>query len=293
MKTKFRISTLLLSLIFLCLSLGALSSCKSETYGIYTLVADFSNGSPEPLHRFYEVELTKPLDDKSFTDISMELAGHLSSWTGLNFTLNSVTLDGDKLIVDWSENSTLMTGIGRVRREDFDLEDAASVNWFMMDSLASTLKQNAPFFAGMEVTVYYNSDGKPLQFANSEEMALIGMSGLPTDQPYEGSAFFVALANGAGKNPLSITWGGVYMNADETIRLGIGSYDGKSFDFLFTVNNIVNYEGVAELNYQNPLYADYEDYVFSFDGSDTITISGEGFFEGVYQRESESLESAG
>jgi hypothetical protein len=71
--------------------------------------------------------------------------------------------------------------------------DAVSLNWFMMDSLAETLKQN------MDVTtVYYSADGGPVTFTNPEDMASQGLPELSVDQPYEGSAFFVSHAGAQG-----------------------------------------------------------------------------------------------
>ena len=119
------------------------------------------------------------------------LADELSEWTGLNFSLNDVRLDEDSITVDWAADSTLIAGLGnRAQKDDFHFYDAVSLNWFMMDSLAQTLKQN------LEVTtVYYCSNGKSIPFTNPEDMAAQGLPELPVDQPYEGSTFFVTHAN--------------------------------------------------------------------------------------------------
>jgi hypothetical protein len=157
-----------------------------------TLYADMSAGSTaEGLISTKEIEL--PLEDEpaSTAVLAMMLADELSAWTGLDFTLNDVTIDGDDAIVDWSADSTLIAGLGdREQKPEFHMFDAISENWFMMDSLATTLKNNLAI-----TTVYYSCDGGPVTFINPVDMAAEGLPELPVDQPYEGSVFFVSHAD--------------------------------------------------------------------------------------------------
>ncbi len=158
----------------------------------FTLYADFSNGTVETAPKTKEIPLP-PRNEMPASNalVAFFLADELSEWTGLDFTLNDVRFDGDSVTVDWSAGSTLISGLGnRTQKEEFHFFDAVSLNWFMMDSLAQTLKHNLDV-----TTVYYCSDGKSVTFTNPEDMAAQGLSELPTDQPYEGSAFFVAHAN--------------------------------------------------------------------------------------------------
>ena len=151
------------------------------------LYADFSGGS----ERAEELELIKEEVFETEDEVTIQLlAKSLSEWSGLDFTLNSATIDGSSAYVDWAAASTLVAGLDdREQKEDFHFFDAVSLNWFMMDSLATTIKGNFS-----EVTeVYYATDGKPLVF---EEQP--GLTELPVDQPYEGSAFFAAHADGRG-----------------------------------------------------------------------------------------------
>jgi hypothetical protein len=128
--------------------------------------------------------------------IALYLADEMSAWTGLDFSLNDVTFGEGSVTADWSKGSTLIAGLGdREMKEELRpyLYDAVSLNWFMMDSLAMTLKNNLDV-----TTVYYCSEGGPVTFPNPEDMAAQGLPELPVDQPYEGSAFFTAHADGRG-----------------------------------------------------------------------------------------------
>ena len=89
-----------------------------------------------------------------------EIADYLSDWTGLDFTINDFSEASIGVIVDWSKESTLLSGLhGREQKEDFLFSDDASLYWFMMDSLASTLTENLPYSY-----VYYCAEGKQLVF---------------------------------------------------------------------------------------------------------------------------------
>lgn len=145
-----------------------------------------------------EKQITLPIEGEpvSRSFIAFALADGLSEWTGLDFKLNDIAFpDEESVIVDWSKDSSFIAGIGdRAFKEGFHFYDAVSLNWFMMDSLAATLKKN------LEITaVYYQSDAQPLTFPNPEDMATQGLPELPVDQPYEGSAFFIAHAGGRGE----------------------------------------------------------------------------------------------
>lgn len=157
-----------------------------------TLMGNFSNGMADGQTKIKEVAFPPQNEMPSSNALmAFHLADELSDWTGLDFTLNDVRFDEDSVTVDWAKSSTLLKGIGNKRQKDeFHFFDAVSLNWFMMDSLADTLRQN---FGVM--TIYYNTEGQPITFTNPEDMAAQGLPELPTDQPYEGSAFFVAHSN--------------------------------------------------------------------------------------------------
>jgi hypothetical protein len=163
------------------------------TGGLYTIIADFSSGNSDGRLEYLEVDITSPLGNDVIK--AMELVGHLSEWSGLDFALSAVRFLGDGITVDWSKESTLLAGLGdRVQNEEFLFFDTVSLNWFMMDSLASTLRFNFPEIED----VFYSSDGQPLEFTNPGDMAAQGLPALPVDQSYEGSTFFVAYADGRG-----------------------------------------------------------------------------------------------
>ncbi len=126
--------------------------------------------------------------------IAFYLADELSAWTGFDFALNDVRFGEDDVTVDWSKDSTLIAGLDDGEGEgEFLLLDGASLSWFMMDSLAMTLKENLDV-----TTVYYCSDGGSVTFPNQEEMASQGLPVLPMEQPYEGSTFFMTRGEGKG-----------------------------------------------------------------------------------------------
>ena len=176
---------------------GASSTQKDEFY--LTLFADFPGETLEKGADPLPVEN----EPASPSLIAFYLADELSAWTGLDFTLNDVSFGEDSITVDWSKGSTLIAGYdGREWKEDFRFFDGVSLNWFMMDSLAMTLKNNLDV-----TTVYYCSDGGSVTFPNPEDMAAQGLPELPVDQSYEGSTFFISHAGGRGDDDLPI-WNG-------------------------------------------------------------------------------------
>lgn len=141
--------------------------------------------------QFYDEKTKSTVFTKeAYEAAAMEMAAYLSEWTGLDFTLNSVSDTEAGLVVDWSKTSTLLAGLdNREQKEEFRFSDSVTLNWFMMDSLASTLHINLP---GNDV--FYCSEGKPLVFPNPEDMAAQGLSAMPIDEPYYGSYYYVSQA---------------------------------------------------------------------------------------------------
>ncbi|MGX8701223.1 hypothetical protein [Caproiciproducens sp.] len=156
-----------------------------------SLYADFSAGNPDGEAGGRVKRKTVEMDAAPSVEA---LADALSEWSGLDFSLASARTDANGAYADWSAASTLVRGLDdREQKEDFHFFDSVSLNWFMMDSLARTVKANLPV-----KTVYYSMDGgKELRFTNPEDMAAQGLPALPADQPYEGSAFFVTHSGGS------------------------------------------------------------------------------------------------
>lgn len=185
-------------LFILVISLCVCGVSAQTPEGVFNLIlcADFSNGSSVGTVEESYIALPFESEPAAPSQIAFALADGLKEWTGLAFNLNDVSFpEEESIIVDWSKDSTLIAGLDeREFKEGFRFDDAVSLNWFMMDSLAATLKRN------MEVaTVYYRSEGQPLTFTNPEDMAEQGLPVLPIDQPYEGSVFFVSHAGGMGE----------------------------------------------------------------------------------------------
>lgn len=151
-----------------------------------TIVANFSCGSADA----EELDLIKRLDVEVADPVTVEaLAAELTTWTGLDFFINSATIDGETATIDWAANSTLVAGVDdRDFKEEFNFFDVASLNFFMMDSMLSTIMENFPV-----TEVYYTMDGgQPLAVRAEEDMASMGFPGLPVDLPYMGSPFYEA-----------------------------------------------------------------------------------------------------
>jgi hypothetical protein len=186
-------------------------------------------------------DITLPLEGEPASPslIAFTLADELSAWTGLGFSLNDVSFGEDSITVDWSKDSTLIAGLGdREMNEELRpyLYDAVSLNWFMMDSLATTLKNNMDI-----ATVYYCSEGGSVTFPNPEDMAAQGLPELPADQPYEGSAFFISHAGGRGDLvPMDRDQAEVIvMDATKDAAQSINEHGGKAV-YIYTGEDEVN-----------------------------------------------------
>ncbi len=118
-------------------------------------------------------------------ELTVEMLAHgLSELTGLDFFINSASVEGDSVTIDWASNSTLIANLDdRVQKEEFHMFDSESMRWFMMDSMWQTLIQN------LDVqNVYYTQDGgNELVF---EELSPVNV--FPKDMPYSGSVYYFA-----------------------------------------------------------------------------------------------------
>jgi len=88
-----------------------------------------------------------------------------------------------------------------------------------------------------------------------------------------------------GLKPSDVNWWGRYNSINYV--LGISNYNGKSFNF--TVDDESLASGVAALDPDNFYSAQFGDIIFTFDGEDTINITGkdieyaETYFRSQYQ----------
>lgn len=138
-----------------------------------TLVADFSCGGEIQVKNYpfeYQGELS-----------AMDLATGLSELTGLDFKITAETV-GDGIRIDWSSDSTLIAGLGdREPKEEFELSDVNSLEWFMMDSMYRTVKENL----GVENVYYTGNGGKELYLAD-----LTPVDTIAKDAPFMGSTYY-------------------------------------------------------------------------------------------------------
>lgn len=108
------------------------------------------------------------------------LANGLSELTGLDFSITYMEQSDGSILIFWNNDSTLIAGLGDgEQKDDFHFFDVDSLNWFMLDSLYYTLKENLDYSA-----IYYmQEDGQPLSLQDMSPVPPI-----PANQPYEGSA---------------------------------------------------------------------------------------------------------
>jgi hypothetical protein len=85
----------------------------------------------------------------------------------------------------------------------------------------------------------------------------------------------------AGSDPAEVNWWGKYNSID--YALGISNYDGDSF--AFTIDDGVGggESGVAATAPDDPYTAEYGEMVFTFDGIDTIYITGDEYEQTYYR----------
>jgi hypothetical protein len=265
-----------------------------------TLYADMSAGIPvDGLLFTKEIELTLEDNPASYPHyIVAALAEGLSEWTWLDFTLGEVTFDGDSVSVEWAADSTLIAGLDdRDQNPEFHMYDANGLNWFMMDSLAQTLKYNLDM-----TTVYYSSGGGPVTFTNPEDMAADGLPELPVDQPYEGSGFFRAHSGAYGDpgDTNDPAWWGEFTSYDTNFSIGISNYGGAGFTFDFS--NLLNGDyflnGFASINSDDNHAAEYGDITFALsEDFSVIEISAPDSSEwahlsGFYDRIADSFDTS-
>lgn len=147
---------------------------------VYT---DLTNGNPE---REDAVEAHEIVD---FGELTPEtLVRGLEEVTNLYFAVEcSIDEDGN-IWVDWDETSSLFTGSSDNQAEEFAFYDNVSFNWFMMDSLWTTLVKN------YNAEVYYTmKGGLPLYLEYHDPIQTI-----PNDIPYQGSSFYYAHSDNIG-----------------------------------------------------------------------------------------------
>ncbi|WP_461206294.1 hypothetical protein [Clostridium sp. DL1XJH146] len=158
------------------------TSNDNESTKEATLFINMEGGSEIASYKEYPFEYSGELTAEM-------LADGLSDLTGLDFSITSSTIS-DGLIIDWSDNSTLIAGLGnREQKEEFLLLDNDSLTWMMLDSLWITLRENL----NVENIYYSMFGGSDLWFE-----ALYPVNVFPLDTPYMGSAFYFAHSDVVG-----------------------------------------------------------------------------------------------
>ena len=163
----------LMGCLLVLLVLVGLGGCQGEgQLNTAVIYPEFTHGSMdwEPEEMTYTEVLSPRI-----------LAQGLSDATGLIFKVETGQMEDGTLTIDWALGSTLFAGA-----EDSDRQaealflDGDSLRWFMLDSMAHTLRAN------LELTsVYYTMDGGvPLVLEGLYPPVDFG------NMPYMGSAFY-------------------------------------------------------------------------------------------------------
>ncbi len=160
----------------------AVQSEMPQAGGVAILYTDFSNGgaSGGPTNtQQYEL----PYEGTLTVEI---LADGLSELTGLDFFINSATMEGNAVTVDWATDSTLIANLDdREQKEDFFFFDADSLRWFMMDSLWMTIRENM----GVNEVYYTMNGGEALSYDSMPAGVQFDVA-----TPYMGSGFILSSA---------------------------------------------------------------------------------------------------
>lgn len=225
---------ILILVLFVCVAfsfVGCEKVFKSNTEEQRKETASIYTGSLSGRMNRHEIEYTGELTPKV-------LANGLSDITGLDFIID-YKYEENSLYIDWDLNSTLLSNSPpREEKEDFHFYDSDSTNWFMMDSLLATLREN--FDAKY---IYYSmDDGKELYIDELYPTNII-----PSNIPYEGSTFYINyeeyIDNNTGGmgdlipdenmsdpgDTIYNQWWGVYVNNDLGYSIEITEFTGKDF----------------------------------------------------------------
>jgi hypothetical protein len=141
--------------------------------GIATLCACFPAGYETGRLEYRALPYMRPLTVEI-------LAAGLSDWSGMDFSL-SADVSGSAVTVDWAADSGLFTEGGGAPKDDFTFHEAEVREWFMLDSLWHTIKENL----GVDEIYYTMDGGKELRVPAIEYPTLF-----PREIPYLGSPFY-------------------------------------------------------------------------------------------------------
>ena len=197
-------SCFLLALLILCGSFFACSTDSPEDNGdgsssAYGDVSDTEENEAQTALTYFDASLYADHrcgnDDSSLiTPYTLKypsssaydpvlLSELLTELTGYNFAVNSYSIaENGSYTVDWAATGSLFGNSDDLPSDIFKLHDYDSLAWFILDSMATTVKNNfgCPY-------VYYTMDGgKELKLP---ELKLV--QSFPSDVPYLGSPFYV------------------------------------------------------------------------------------------------------
>jgi len=167
-------------------------NAEDDVPAIMSVYLDFSNGNPSGSIRS---QSDLYYFDKPEEDWIIEM---LSDVSGLDFSAEIIRGDDGGIIVDWSESSSLIAGIGgREQKRGFVFDDDDAMRWFMMDSMWRTVAKRY----SAEDVFYTMGGGKELAFASLSPVDVF-----PSHIPYMGSPFYFGHDGEAGDDGLSFSY---------------------------------------------------------------------------------------
>ncbi len=208
----------------------------TETQSLQTnsgilFVGQLNQFTPMPQYPFtYQGELT--------VDV---LNSALKTLTNLDFNINSIVVNGDSAVVDWSSTSSLISGLGNVeQKEEFFVFDNVSLNYLMLDTVFSTVTNNYSV-----INVYYTMDG-------GSELVPTDMGQyvtFPLNERYMGSGYYIDIAyensTAPSSNAIALTSGLWCVDGD--LQLACIYMDGLGFyEAYYAGSNNIESSGYVE-----------------------------------------------
>lgn len=174
--------------IFLAILLATVMAVPTIIYGAEQSDTDTPPTKTATIITVFNESMDIDISTKRYTanyigDLDVKLLTQkLSEISGLDFTINSASVHGSTAKVDWSVNSTLVAGLDdREFKEGFHFFDVDTLNFFMMDSLMHTIRENF----GVEEVFYTMDGGRSLNLPDFTYASWVSDATLP----YMGSAF--------------------------------------------------------------------------------------------------------
>ncbi len=180
MRKKFLATSLA---CILCLSLSAAykkaNSSISHSFRAPIPVTLYANFTAKNGEVFFKESLLEQVT-------AFSLAEELSKWSGLRFSLQSVRATKNSITIDWATDASLFSSLPQIaQKEHFTFHSLDALRWFMLDSLAHTLRKNL----SIEEVYYTMHGGQELMLPQLQPQ-----NTFPLLEPYVHSPYYTAKA---------------------------------------------------------------------------------------------------